>query len=133
MPPEPTPAPATDMDAHSHSRRHATWSLPSPRQRKSRRRRLPLIISVVVWVLACFAAVAVYRNVMANDTALRTQAESLARAHAGCGEHCRISSLQSRRSVIEYRADYAIDGRGEVHVVCRRPGIIFGEQRCTTR
>jgi hypothetical protein len=90
-------------------------------------------ISALAWVLFCSAGLAVYTNVIADDSALRERTESLARQHAGCGQECRITRMVGSRSVVAFQTDYDIEGIGTVHVVCRRAAIVAGEHECTAR
>jgi hypothetical protein len=104
------------------------------RRREPRRTRfLGRALSALAWVLFCAAAVAVYTNVLADDSALRERTEALARQHAGCGHECRITQMMGSRSVVAFQADYDIEGSGTVHVVCRRAAIVAGEHECTAR
>jgi hypothetical protein len=91
------------------------------------------IASVFGWTLCGVAALAIYTNVMADDSVVRVRADMLARQHAGCGDQCHVARMQGRRSVLEYRADYDIDGIGSVEVVCRRSAIVVGEHQCITQ
>ncbi|MDF2693487.1 MAG: hypothetical protein K0S65_1870 [Labilithrix sp.] len=108
----------------------APWGLRAPRRRPPRQ-QLNRVVTALVWLFSGLAAVAVYMNVMADDSDLRLKTEALARERAGCSDRCRITTMQGRRSVVEYSADYSFDGHGEVHVVCRRAAIVLGEHHCT--
>ncbi|MBX3210125.1 MAG: hypothetical protein KF764_34155 [Labilithrix sp.] len=105
-----------------------TWRGPERRWRP--RALVARIAGALAWVLSGLIAVAVYSNVIADDSELRLRIESLARETGQCGDGCRITSVQVRRSVLDYRADLELDGTRSVHVVCRRPAIALGEPRC---
>jgi hypothetical protein len=108
------------------------WDL-GDRRRRPANRYLARAVSVLLWMFTGLAAVAVYRNATADDSALRSRAELLARQHAGCRDQCRVARMEARRSVLEFRADYDIDGVGAVQVVCRRAALVAGEYDCSVR
>jgi hypothetical protein len=103
----------------------------TPQQRP--RNHLARAASILVWIFCALAAVAVYTNVLADDSALRQKTELLARQHAGCGDRCHVARMEGRRSVLDYRASYEIDGVGTLQVTCRRSALVLGEHVCTTR
>jgi hypothetical protein len=123
---------ATGMFENLTEPPRAPWGMRAP-QRRPPQERLGRVINALVWLLSSLAAAAVYMNVMADDAELRAKTEVLAREHAGCGQRCQIQTMQSRRSVLEYSADYSFAGNGDAHVTCRRPAIVLGEHRCTVR
>jgi hypothetical protein len=89
--------------------------------------------SGLVWVFCGLIAMAVYMNVIVDDGALRARTDSMARQHAGCGDQCHVTRMQGRRTVLDYRADYDIEGVGNVEVVCRRSAIVLGDHVCRAR
>jgi hypothetical protein len=105
------------------------WSARVPRMRRPKN-YLSRVASVLAWMICVVVALGVYTNVLADDTALRTRADVLARQQAGCGDQCHVTHMQGRRSVFGYRADYDIDGVGTVHVTCQRKEIVFGDNEC---
>ncbi|MBX3197002.1 MAG: hypothetical protein KF894_02495 [Labilithrix sp.] len=109
-----------------------TWGEPERRPRRPRA-LFSRVAGALAWALAGTIAIAVYTNVIVDDSDLRIRTEALARETARCGDGCRITSTQIRRTVLEYRADFELDSSGSVRVVCRRDAIAFGPQRCTTR
>ena len=59
------------------------WSMPGEPWRQPK----PLfsrMVSALSWVVCGLAALAVYTNVMADDSALQERTNALARRHAGC-------------------------------------------------
>lgn len=100
----------------------------SPRART----RAQVYLSTLGWLLCAVVGTGIYSNVIADPSSLRDFASSLARRHAGCVEPCRVLHMEERRSVFGYRADYDMDGRGPVHVTCRRTAIVLGNHQCET-
>ncbi|MDB5218460.1 MAG: hypothetical protein JWO86_6387 [Myxococcaceae bacterium] len=90
-------------------------------------------MSALLWLSSGCVAFAVYSNVLADDSEVRVRAESVARAHAGCGARCQVTRMVGRRSVIDLQADYDIEGSGTVHVECRRSAIVAGDHECSVR
>ncbi len=109
-----------------------TWGAPERRPRRSRA-LFSRVVGALAWVLAGGIAIAVYANVIVDDSDLRLRTEALARETARCGDGCHITSTQIRRTVLEYRADFELDGSESVRVICRRDAIAFGPHRCTSR
>jgi hypothetical protein len=97
------------------------------------RSSLGRVVTAFAWAFCALAGVAIYENVVGDDSAVHAQAESVARSRAGCGADCKVVSVQTRRTVLDYRADYALDGTGTVQVVCRRQALVLGEHHCTPR
>ena len=116
----------------SPSSHDIAWGIPerSPQRPRNHRAR---VASALVWAFCGVAAVAVYTNVLEDDSAVRQKTELLARQRAGCGDQCRVTRMEGRRSVLDYRASYDIDGVGTQQIVCRRSAIVFGEHVCTAR
>ncbi len=108
------------------------WSMPGEPWRQPK----PLfsrMVSALSWVVCGLAALAVYTNVMADDSALQERTNALARRHAGCDDRCRVTRMSGQRSVLEYRTEIEIDGVGTIHIVCRRRAIVAGEHDCSVR
>ena len=95
--------------------------------------RAHVYISTLGWLLCVVVGTGIYSNVIADPASVRDSAASLARQQAGCNEPCRILHMEERRSVFGYRADYEMaDGRGAIHVTCRRAAIVLGSHHCWT-
>jgi hypothetical protein len=88
----------------------------------------------IVWVLviALFAVTAftTYRNVFADDSAVRATAEKLARDTAGCSD-CKVTRIEGRRGVFSESFGLTMQNGVGVAVSCRRPYIAFGDYACT--
>jgi hypothetical protein len=97
------------------------------------RRHVARVVSALGWGLTGLVGFAVYANVLSDDTALRARTAQLVRQHAGCSDGCRITQTEIHRSVLEYRADYEIEGVGTIRVTCGRKGVAIGEQECRVR
>ena len=87
-------------------------------------------MSAFGWGVAGIAVFGVYANVFSDDTSLREETARLAGEHAGCGELCRFTKTEIHRSVLEYRADYEVEGMGTTRVICRRSAISVGAEEC---
>lgn len=122
----------TMSPSSSPSSHDIAWGIPerSPQRPRNHGAR---VASALVWAFCGLAAVGVYTNVLGDDSAVRQETERLARQHAGCGEQCRVTRMEGRRSVLDYRASYDIDGVGTQQIVCRRSALILGEYLCTAR
>ncbi|MDF2692234.1 MAG: hypothetical protein K0S65_617 [Labilithrix sp.] len=116
----------------SPSSHNIVWGIPE-RSPQRPRNHLARVASALVWAFCGLAAVAVYTNVLADDSAVRQKTELLARQHAGCGDQCHVARMEGRRSVLDYRASYEIDGVGTQQIVCRRSVLVLGEHICTAR
>jgi len=90
-----------------------------------------LAIAVAVFVL--LALVTVYRNVLADDLAVRSLAETTARARAGCGEQCVLLHMEGSRGAFKEALDFQFKGREIVSVTCKRPYIAFGDYACAAQ
>ncbi len=95
------------------------------------RTRAQAYVPVLGWLFCAIVAAGIYMNVIADPSAVRERAGSMARQRAGCGEQCRVLEMHERRSVLDYRADYEIAGKGSVQVVCRRAAIVVGAHDCS--
>jgi hypothetical protein len=88
----------------------------------------------ITWaiVIAFLALVAVtaYRNVFADDSAVRAQAEKLGREAAGCGDACKVTRLEGSRGVLSETLTYTFQTGATVVVKCRRAYIAFGDYAC---
>lgn len=128
-----TRASATELASNGPTRQEseaveAEVPTPSPRART----RAQVYLSTLGWLLCAVVGTGIYSNVIADPSSVRDFAGSLARQHAHCAEPCRVLHMEERRSVFGYRADYEIDGRGSVHVSCRRAAIVLGSHQCET-
>ena len=87
------------------------------------------------WALAIaflvLCAVTAYRNVFADDSAVRAKAETLARDAAGCGD-CKATRIEGKRGVISESFEFTMQNGAGVAVSCRRPYIAFGDYACTS-
>ncbi len=85
-----------------------------------------------VFVIALIALMAfiVYRNVLADDSAVRAMAETLARDTAGCGD-CKATRIEGKRGVVSESFEFTMQNGAGVAVSCRRPYIAFGDYACT--
>jgi len=88
-------------------------------------------LAVVVVVFVVLALVTVYRNVLSDDLAVRSLAETTARAKAGCGEQCVLLRMEGARGAFKESLDFQFKGRDQVSVACKRPYIAFGDYACT--
>jgi hypothetical protein len=88
----------------------------------------------IIWalVIALFALTGftAYRNVFADDSAVRATAEKLARATAGCGD-CKVTRIEGRRGVFSESFGLTLQKGVGVAVSCRGPLIAFGDYACT--
>ncbi|HEY5948237.1 MAG TPA: hypothetical protein VIV40_22225 [Kofleriaceae bacterium] len=90
-------------------------------------RRISAAVLIVVLVLIAIAA---YRNVFSDDTAVRAQADKLARETAGCGSNCGSMRLEGSRGVLAETFTFRF-AASTVTVSCRRPYVAFGAYACT--
>ena len=72
-----------------------------------------------------------YRNVFADDAAVRAQAEKAGRDKAGCGTNCRLTRTEGSRGILTETLEYTFQHAGIVTVTCRRAYIAFGDYACT--
>ena len=79
--------------------------------------------------LLVLAALTAYRNVFADDSAVRAQAEKLARDTAGCGAGCAISRIDGSRGMLSETLTFTLK-TGTIEVTCRRAYIAFGDYAC---
>lgn len=91
------------------------------------------MLSIAGWIAAAAVSVGIYRNVIVDDSDLQDRTSELARQHAGCGDRCRVTRIQTRRSLLGYHAEMEIDGAGTFAVSCSRAAIIAGAQSCTAQ
>jgi hypothetical protein len=87
-------------------------------------------LAIVIAFLALVAWTA-YRNVFADDRAVRAQAEKLARDTAGCGASCTIARLEGSRGMLGETITFTMHPTGTITVKCRRAYIAFGDYACT--
>jgi hypothetical protein len=90
-------------------------------------------IAVVLAVFLGLALVTVYRNVLADDLAVRSLAENTARAKATCGEKCVLLHMEGSRGAFSESLEFQFRGREPVAVTCKRPYITFGDYACTAQ
>ena len=90
-------------------------------------RRIGTALLITFLALCAFTA---YRNVFADDSAVRAKAEKLARDTASCGE-CKATRIEGKRGVISETFDFTMQNGAGVAVTCRRPYIAFGDYACT--
>lgn len=98
-------------------------------------RRAWTVILVVVLGLAAWA---VYANILSDDTAVRAQAEAVARDKAGCGKDCKLSRMEGSRGLLNEQIQFTFDvpgksptgDKGAVLVECKRAYLAFGAYRC---
>jgi hypothetical protein len=83
---------------------------------------------VLVLALVALVAFTVYRNVLADDSAVRTMAEQ--QAHDAC-KGCKPTRIDGKRGVISESFDFTMSNGASVAVACRRPYIAFGDYACT--
>jgi hypothetical protein len=83
--------------------------------------------TIVLFALTGWTA---YANVLSDDTEVRTRAEAAARAHAGCGESCKLANVRGERGMLAVKIAYELHPTGSVVVECRRPYVAFGEYAC---
>jgi Tfp pilus assembly protein PilV len=84
----------------------------------------------LIFVIALLALVAftVYRNVFADDSAVRAMAETLARDTCST---CKVTRIEGKRGVLEESFDFTMQNGAGVAISCRRPYIAFGDVACT--
>jgi hypothetical protein len=87
------------------------------------------VVSVLVVALLVLVALTTYRNVFADDRAVRAQAEKVARDRAGCGSKCAISRIDGSRGILSETLTYTLQ-TGPIIVTCRRAYIAFGSYAC---
>lgn len=87
----------------------------------------------MVAVLLALVAWTVYTNVIADDSAVRAQAEALARTTLGCGAECTLARLEGSRGIIHEEITFEFKAAGRVVVKCRRAYIAFGAHECVAR
>jgi hypothetical protein len=89
-------------------------------------RRLWTIVLVVVLGLSGWMA---YSNLMSDDTAVRAQAEGVAREKAGCGKDCKLSRMEGSRGLLNEQIQFTFD-KATVLVECKRAYLAFGAYSC---
>ena len=92
---------------------------------RSVRRAWTVILVVAIGVVGW----AVYSNILSDDTALRAQAEVVAREKAGCGKECKLSRMEGSRGLLNEQIQFTFD-KSVVLVECRRAYVAFGAYRC---
>ncbi|HEY5928646.1 MAG TPA: hypothetical protein VIV11_43470 [Kofleriaceae bacterium] len=86
---------------------------------------------VVVVAFLALVALTAYRNVFADDAAVRAQAEKLARDKAGCGASCTVTRMEGSRGVLTETLTFTFGSSGTVTMKCRRAYIAFGAYTCS--
>lgn len=89
--------------------------------------RIGLVFALALVALTAFT---VYRNVLADDSAVRTMAEQRARGSAGCTD-CKVTRIEGTRGVLSESYEFTMQNGASVAVSCRRPYIAFGNYACT--
>jgi hypothetical protein len=84
----------------------------------------------IVIALLVLVAVTAYRNVFADDSAVRTRAEKLGRETAGCANDCKVTRLEGSRGMLSETLTYTFQSGATVVVKCRRAYIAFGDYAC---
>jgi len=82
----------------------------------------------LVIALIAVSAFTVYRNVLADDSAVRAMAETL--AHDTCHD-CKTTRIEGKRGVLGESFEFTMQNGAGVAISCRRPYIAFGEYACT--
>ena len=88
---------------------------------------------VVVVGFLVLVAITAYRNVFADDAAVRAQAEKQARHKAGCGASRTVTRIEGSRGVLTETLIYTFGSRGAVTMKCRRAYIAFGDYACAAQ
>ena len=96
------------------------------------KRQLAWVLRIVTVVLLGVSIWTAYANVFSDDLDVRARAGELARTTAGCGDHCKVTSMHGSRGMIDEQIEYDIDGPkgGHIVVVCRRAHVIAGDYAC---
>ena len=89
--------------------------------------RVSWILIIAVLVLIAWTT---YRNVFADDAAVRAQAEKLAREKIGCTD-CPLTRTEGSRGILSDTLSYTFSTKGSIVVTCRRAYIAFGDYGCT--
>jgi hypothetical protein len=84
----------------------------------------------IVIAFLVLVAVTTYRNVFADDAAVRAQAEKLGRETIGCGSACSVTRLEGNRGLLSETLTYTFQPGGTIVVTCRRAYIAFGDYAC---
>jgi hypothetical protein len=71
-----------------------------------------LLLGVCLWTA--------YANVFSDDTAVRARANEAARAKAGCGDRCKVTSIHGNRGMLDETTEYDVEGPGAGHYVVVR-------------
>jgi hypothetical protein len=88
------------------------------------------VLLLFVVALVALTAFTVYRNVLADDSAVRAMAEKRAHETAACGD-CKPTRIEGKRGVLEESFNYTMQNGITVAVSCRRAYIAFGDYACT--
>ena len=88
-------------------------------------KRIGLVFVIALIALTAFS---VYRNVLADDSAVRAMAQTL--AHDTCHD-CKATRIEGKRGVLSESFDFTMQNGARVAISCRRPYIAFGDYACT--
>jgi hypothetical protein len=93
-------------------------------------RRALRTVTILLFVMTGWTA---YANVLSDDAEVRATADATARAHAGCGEACKLANVNGERGMLSTEITYDMHPKGRVVVVCRRPFVAVGDFACEAR
>ena len=89
-------------------------------------------VTIAFFAIALLMAWTLYANVFASDTALRVEAEKLARETSGCRSCARLRFAGSS-SILGKTYSFTFDKTGTTVIGCRRPYIAFGTFHCALK
>jgi len=87
-------------------------------------------ITILLSLVVIVAAVAAYMNIFSDDTAVRTQAEAVARTKVACKEGCKVTRMEGSRGILSETISFSFSGGQSTTVTCRRKLIAVGDYRC---
>jgi len=89
------------------------------------------IVGALIIAFLVLSAVTTYRNVFADDSAVRAMAEKLAHDTARCSGDCKTTRIEGKRGVFSETFEFQMQNGTAVGVSCRRPYVAFGDYACT--
>ncbi|HEX5061245.1 MAG TPA: hypothetical protein VFV99_17885 [Kofleriaceae bacterium] len=89
------------------------------------------IIGAFIIAFLVLCAVTTYRNVFADDSAVRAMAEKLAHDTGGCTGDCKTTRIEGKRGVFSTAFEFTMQNGAGIGVTCRRPYVAFGDYACT--